>query len=340
VRGEGADAGGGRLMSYPYQSIDYSKMRWDVRLQKFVPKTLPSDDSGIGKSKERRNKSQRQREMRNKFKNAFGKTPYQAWDSQTRSWRWFGGTWDKARKRWREARKNWEASAPLYFAYGSNLNIKQMEKRAPEATLFASMRMQDWKLVFRGVADIEAAPGDYVEGGLWRITGADELALDRYEGVNSGMYIKDYFTVGYTNKAGEQVEERCLVYLMNRDRGQNAPWKSYFDSIVEGYEDFGLDPTKLHEARAAAEAIEAVAKAEREAKYRAAYRANPKPKTGRGFYDDHQDYYPKSYYNHQGNYYDGPSYDQDEDEAPGKREPNKVEFDEWVRAFYGLDGAD
>lgn len=252
----------------------------------WTPRYEASDDSGKGVAKERRNKARRARAMRNRFKNPYGAAPYRKWDYKTRQTYWAGGVWDKKAKRWKTAAKNWEPTAPLYFAYGSNLNVKQMAQRAPEAKFFGAMRMPNWKLVFRGVADIEADPGNHVEGGLWRITGADEMALDGYEGVKSGFYVKDYFTVSYTNAAGEPVVERCLVYLMNRDRGQSSPSKAYLESIRQGYEDFGLDHGKLNEAAQSADAVE---EAERQARAEAAAAAYENWRAKRSLW-------PKSYY--------------------------------------------
>ena len=70
----------------------------------------------------------------------------------------------------------------LYLAYGSNLNVKQMEIRCPRAKIMGSFLLPNYKLVFRGVADIEESEGDYCPVGLWKITRKCLGALDRYEG--------------------------------------------------------------------------------------------------------------------------------------------------------------
>ena len=43
----------------------------------------------------------------------------------------------------------------LYAAYGSNLNILQMKKRCPKSFPICTVYLQDWSLVFKGVADLE-----------------------------------------------------------------------------------------------------------------------------------------------------------------------------------------
>ena len=70
----------------------------------------------------------------------------------------------------------------LYFAYGSNLNQEQMSGRCPDAKPLGKFTLENWRLVFRGVADIEPHEGSLLMCGLWDITSRDEKNLDRYEG--------------------------------------------------------------------------------------------------------------------------------------------------------------
>lgn len=133
----------------------------------------------------------------------------------------------------------------LYFAYGSNLNVRQMSHRCPTAKKVKPLPVYGAKLVFRGVADIETTdnPADVVLGGLWRITRRDEEALDRYEGVRSGMYTRETFYIRDKSRHWHPV----LYYKMN-SKGIFPPSEGYLASIVRGYLDFGLDLTKLDEA--------------------------------------------------------------------------------------------
>lgn len=135
-----------------------------------------------------------------------------------------------------------------YFAYGSNLNIEQMSARCPAAEPICRLVLPDARLVFRGVADVEHRRGARCHGGLWRITEKCEKALDRYEGVSSGLYYKDYFTVS-VRKGPSQ---RCLVYRMTDDSQESPPWFTYLDTIRQGYEDFGLPKRPLERAVARA----------------------------------------------------------------------------------------
>lgn len=188
----------------------------------------------------------KRRLSRNRYKSPYGRVPFIRWNKETQRCYWAGSFWDAEAKRWDVRPWNWEPSAPFYFAYGSNLNVGQMLMRAPEAEPFGSMILPNWKLVFRGVADITPAPGEEVAGGLWRITGADEQALDDYEGVDFHLYEKRYFDIHYLDKASKQeVEAKVLVYVMKSDRSLYQPGDSYLNTIQEGYQDFGLDQDKL-----------------------------------------------------------------------------------------------
>tara|TARA_R100000734_G_C3314398_1_gene105989 strand:+ start:546 stop:983 length:438 start_codon:yes stop_codon:yes gene_type:complete len=124
----------------------------------------------------------------------------------------------------------------LYFAYGSNLNKGQMKYRCPYARPVGKVSLFGYELVFRGVADIKKTnnPENRIEGGLWEITERCEKALDIYEGVASELYKK--ITIG-----------GILTYKMTRGLEQ-SPSINYFDIILEGYHDFGLDTTWLYDA--------------------------------------------------------------------------------------------
>ncbi|MDC7784782.1 gamma-glutamylcyclotransferase [Rhodoplanes sp. TEM] len=131
----------------------------------------------------------------------------------------------------------------LYVAYGSNLNKEQMARRCPLAKPIAHFTLPDARLVFRGVADVERSEGDEVECGLWEITKACERALDRYEGVSSGLYRKEYLKLAVT-RDGKRKARRALIYLMNSDH-YDMPSAYYLGVIRKGYKDFGIDFAKL-----------------------------------------------------------------------------------------------
>lgn len=123
----------------------------------------------------------------------------------------------------------------LYWAYGSNLNERAMARRCPGAVKVRALIVRDAALVFRSVADVVHRPGATTHGGLWRITPRDEEALDRYEGVASGLYLKKHLLLKIKGR-----NERCLFYQMSESRGVMPPNEAYLNTIAEGYGDFGL----------------------------------------------------------------------------------------------------
>ena len=125
----------------------------------------------------------------------------------------------------------------IYLAYGSNLNKDQMKMRCPDAIEVGKFFLPDWRLVFRGVADIEKADGFQVPVGAWEITNKCEKALDRYEGFPV-LYRKQYFKSG---------DKRYMAYVMNRN-GYARPPQMYYEAIKQGFEDFSLPMEYLTEA--------------------------------------------------------------------------------------------
>ena len=139
----------------------------------------------------------------------------------------------------------------LYIAYGSNLNLKQMEYRCRTAKVYGKGILKGYRLLFKGspgnaYLTIEAA-GNQVPVVIWEIKPDDEKELDRYEGYPN-FYEKEEIKVEL--ETGERVT--AMVYIMTdkiKDRIElNLPSKSYFEAVKEGYESFGFDLKYLHKA--------------------------------------------------------------------------------------------
>lgn len=135
----------------------------------------------------------------------------------------------------------------LYAAYGSNLNIKQMEIRCPTAKPIAKSWLFDHRLVFKGHprgahATVIPEDGQAVPLVIWEISTRDERALDIYEGVAGGYYTKEYMEVEVD---GEMKE--VLIYIMT-PQSFGTPAYHYFKTIQKGYADFNLPVDTLNEA--------------------------------------------------------------------------------------------
>jgi gamma-glutamylcyclotransferase (GGCT)/AIG2-like uncharacterized protein YtfP len=129
----------------------------------------------------------------------------------------------------------------LYCAYGSNLNHDQMAVRCPEAEFAGTGIIKNYRLVFRGVADIEWARGQEVHVGLWRLTDKCVEALDRYEG-----YPHLYERGGIEVITKKRTVETFFYYMNSGSYGE--PSTSYLQSIAAGYADCGLPLNALKSA--------------------------------------------------------------------------------------------
>jgi gamma-glutamylcyclotransferase (GGCT)/AIG2-like uncharacterized protein YtfP len=130
----------------------------------------------------------------------------------------------------------------LLFAYASNLNREHLVERCPSAEVLGTATLADHRLVFRHGADLEPHAGAAALGVVWRLTPADMVALDHYEGFPS-LYRKDYRQVQLAG--GEAVE--VMLYRMNRE-GYAPPPADYLEVIREGYREFGLPEAGLDAA--------------------------------------------------------------------------------------------
>ncbi len=130
----------------------------------------------------------------------------------------------------------------LYIAYGSNLNLAQMARRCPNSKVIGIGKLNDYQLTFRHVATIEPQVGATTPVGVWEITPEDEKKLDCYEGYPS-LYRKEDLKVEMHN--GKSVD--AMVYIMNSGRPQ-MPSNYYYQVILQGYKDVGLDEKYLQDA--------------------------------------------------------------------------------------------
>lgn len=130
----------------------------------------------------------------------------------------------------------------LYIAYGSNLNLPQMEHRCPGASVVGTSEVKGYELLFRGVATIEPKEGASVPVLLWKISPENEKALDRYEGWPR-LYRKENMEVELEGKTVS-----AMVYVMNDGRQAAMPSDYYYNVIAEGYRTAGMDEAVLEQA--------------------------------------------------------------------------------------------
>ena len=129
----------------------------------------------------------------------------------------------------------------LYFAYGSNLNQKQMKRRCKDSRFIKKITLKNYILTFRskyGAADIEKKMGKKVYGALYNISKSDERKLDIYEEYPT-LYKKMYFK--HNNKL-------IMTYLMEKKTKRTSPTFHYLALIKQGYTDCRINKKSLNAA--------------------------------------------------------------------------------------------
>ncbi|MEE2852767.1 MAG: poly-gamma-glutamate hydrolase family protein [Actinomycetota bacterium] len=123
----------------------------------------------------------------------------------------------------------------LYFAYGSNLCVRQMAQRCPDAARPrpAVLADHDWLINQRGVATVEPLAGNEVHGVVWQISDGDLATLDSAEGVPV-RYRRDEMTV-HTDDGPAS----AWVYIDHRVT-PGPPRPGYLPKIIDGATQHGL----------------------------------------------------------------------------------------------------
>lgn len=130
---------------------------------------------------------------------------------------------------------------PLYFAYGSNIDAAAMGRRCPRSAAIGPARLARHRLAAmrEGWLTVVRDPRQSVHGVLWNLALADMPALDRYEGVASGLYRKALQSVATQSGA-----KRALVYF-GANAGPGAAPPDYIAAIVAAARQWGLPVAAL-----------------------------------------------------------------------------------------------
>ena len=134
----------------------------------------------------------------------------------------------------------------LYFAYGSNINLGQMDYRCPDASVVGPVFLDNYELLFRrgGFATIAPKEGERVHGLLWSLTPQCERSLDRYEG-----YPRFYDKRKVTVRDSEGRSLSVMAYIMDgRFQEPMLPTPDYYNGILEGSRQNGLPVAALKKA--------------------------------------------------------------------------------------------
>ena len=135
----------------------------------------------------------------------------------------------------------------LYIAYGSNTNHEFMASRCPDSEFIAKTVIKNYRLEFHGTEGnsyLTIVPDDSseVEAAVWMISEADETALDNYESFPE-FYHKEMLDISLN-----VTPTQALVYIMNEGASKAIPSESYFNCVLDGYLDSGINTDQLFEA--------------------------------------------------------------------------------------------
>jgi len=130
-----------------------------------------------------------------------------------------------------------------YFAYGSNLNHKQMLERCPDSKPGFLATLHNYKLVFvgwsrqwrGGVASIKSFKGERVLGAIYEISERDLRRLDKYEGYPSNY---NRLKVTVFSEDGKPIE--AITYTKSGQLAETPPAREYLAVIQQGYRDWEI----------------------------------------------------------------------------------------------------
>jgi len=142
-----------------------------------------------------------------------------------------------------------------YFAYGSNLDLLQMQLRCPEAQFVSTAKLDGYRICFPrksvirdcAVISIEVAAGETVWGALYELDGTDIQRLDEREGYDKrrdrALNQRNRITVRV-----EGADERAVVaevYVAVPTANPGPPSPQYVGYLVASAAECGLPKSHL-----------------------------------------------------------------------------------------------
>ncbi len=130
-----------------------------------------------------------------------------------------------------------------YFAYGSNIDRKQMLERCPDSKPKYIATLPNYKLVFvgwarqwrGGTANIRPLRGEKVLGAIYEISDRDLRRLDNYEGYPRSA---NRLNITVFNEDGEPIQ--AITYIKAGQLEETKPSPEYLSIVQQGYRDWGI----------------------------------------------------------------------------------------------------
>jgi gamma-glutamylcyclotransferase (GGCT)/AIG2-like uncharacterized protein YtfP len=133
----------------------------------------------------------------------------------------------------------------LHFAYGSNMSRRLMNARCAGAPALGTATLAGWRFVINpeGFGSIAPRQGGRVHGVLWRLSARDLAAINAYESVGSGLYLRRRLTIRHRGR-----HVTALVYIA-RQHGEGTPRPGYIHLVVEAAREWGLPERYIRSLR-------------------------------------------------------------------------------------------
>ncbi|MBI2979888.1 MAG: gamma-glutamylcyclotransferase [Chloroflexi bacterium] len=130
-----------------------------------------------------------------------------------------------------------------YFAYASNLNLKQMRERCPDSKPVFKATLPNYKLAFLGwsrqwrggMASIRHFRGEKVLGAIYDISEQCLRRLDKYEGYPESY---DHLNITVFSEDGEPTQ--AITYIRVGQSEETPPSAEYLAVIQQGYKDWEI----------------------------------------------------------------------------------------------------
>jgi gamma-glutamylcyclotransferase (GGCT)/AIG2-like uncharacterized protein YtfP len=126
----------------------------------------------------------------------------------------------------------------LHFAYGSNMSRALMGRRCPGAHALGPARLDGWRfcIMREGYASIIPAPGGAVHGVVWRLSPRDLAALNAYESLHRGLYLRRVLPVSIGPRP------RAALAYVAPGRAPGRPQPGYQELLVAAAREWCLPP--------------------------------------------------------------------------------------------------
>jgi hypothetical protein len=127
----------------------------------------------------------------------------------------------------------------VYFAYGSNMSRPLMRRRCPTAREIGTATLAGWRFVVTpdGYGSIARRAGALVRGVLWRLAPRDLAAINAYESLDSGLYLRRVVSV----RCGAR--RVAALTFVARGAGEGVPRPGYVSIVVAAARDWRFPPT-------------------------------------------------------------------------------------------------